>query len=173
MPSDLVTLPVVKTTVPIDANEALLRYDYDPETGLFTRKRTYRQYLAGTVVTGGRGRVKLRIGGKQVQASRVAWTLLYGPVPEGMEVDHINGDDRDNRPENLRLATYPENGRNRGVQRNNRLGVKGVTRAKAGYKAHIKVLGKHTYLGYFSTIEEADQAYKAAADLHFKEFARK
>ena len=43
---------------------------------------------------------------------RVA-TLVYeafvGLVPEGMEIDHINGDNTDNRLNNLRVCTHKEN----------------------------------------------------------------
>lgn len=40
---------------------------------------------------------------------RVMWETFVGPIPEGMQIDHINGDKTDNRLENLELVTCKEN----------------------------------------------------------------
>ena len=42
-------------------------------------------------------------------AHRLVWRHFHGSVPEGMVVNHKNGNKKDNRPENLELATYSEN----------------------------------------------------------------
>lgn len=157
---------------PIDTDALERAYSYDPVTGHFTRRHAGGGKQAGTVVTGGRSRVYLCVSGKLVRSSRAAWTLLNGPIPDGMEVDHINGDKRDDRASNLRLATHAQNLRNRAVHRNNRTGVKGVTRYRSGYLAMICVAGRRIYLGTFDTLESAARAYAAAAAVHFGEFVR-
>lgn len=42
---------------------------------------------------------------------RLVWMKYHGPIPEGMEVHHINGDMSDNRIENLELMTAAEHNR--------------------------------------------------------------
>ena len=40
---------------------------------------------------------------------RLVWIVFNGPIPEGMQVNHINEDKSDNRLENLNLMTPSEN----------------------------------------------------------------
>lgn len=40
---------------------------------------------------------------------RVVWTIFKGDIPDGLTVDHINNNRRDNRIENLQLLTAEEN----------------------------------------------------------------
>ena len=49
---------------------------------------------------------------KNYQVHRVLWEFHNGPIPEGMLVDHINGDRLDNRMENLRVVTRQQNNMN-------------------------------------------------------------
>lgn len=87
----------------------------------------------------------------------------------GQEVDHINGDKLDNRKENLRFCTRAENLSNRGAQKNNKTGLKGVSRVKGcnRYKAQIMCEGTIHHLGSFDSPLEAAEAYnKAAVTLH-------
>lgn len=39
---------------------------------------------------------------------RIIYRTFHGPIPEGMTVNHKDGDKRNQRPENLELATYQE-----------------------------------------------------------------
>jgi len=48
-------------------------------------------------------------------------------APNYIEVDHINRDPLDNRKTNLRLADHSLNQHNKGIQQNNKTGVKGIS----------------------------------------------
>lgn len=90
-------------------------------------------------------------------------------APEGLEVDHINGNRLDNRECNLRIVTPSKNQYNRRMQRNNKTGYKGVSfdRSRGKFMASISANGKQINLGRFKTAEEAARAYnQAALELH-------
>lgn len=44
-------------------------------------------------------------------AHRLVWLHFMGPIPEGMQINHKNGDKKDNRPGNLELVTASQNAR--------------------------------------------------------------
>ena len=93
-------------------------------------------------------------------------------TPEGMATDHINGNPLDNRKENLRICSKKENLRNRGKQKNNKSGYKGVHRHRDGaWITKIQVDNKTIALGSFKDKHLAAVAYNNAAYHYFGEFA--
>lgn len=94
--------------------------------------------------------------------------------PEGLQVDHVNGDGLDNRRENIRLCSHAENGRNRKPQSGGSSAFNGVYWHKLACKwvAQINVAGKRYSLGLFQKEEDAAKAYDAAAINLFGAFAR-
>ena len=76
---------------------------------------------------GARGYIRVRRGGVLYYAHRIIWEMHNGPIPEGMQIDHINHVRDDNRIENLRLVSHKTNHRNRTMQSNNSSGVTGVS----------------------------------------------
>lgn len=95
-------------------------------------------------------------------------------APDGMVVDHINGNKLDNRRSNLRVCTRAQNLMNRGKQRNNTSGFKGVSYHKqcSKWMAFIKLNKRFINLGLFDTPEAAALAYNEAAKKYHGEFAK-
>jgi hypothetical protein len=110
---------------------------------------------------------------KQLAAHRIIWEMMNGPIPEGMFIDHVNGDQYDNRMENIRLATNSQNNWNQKKRKDNTSGYKGVSRLKSGaWVALLKVSGKRMHVGLFRCAFSAHVAWVRAAKKHHGEFAR-
>ena len=62
---------------------------------------------------------------------RFVWECLKGPIPKGMEINHINEDKTDNRLENLELVTQKENIQKRSY---NKLSMEKAERIREEYK---------------------------------------
>lgn len=154
-------------------------FHYDSETGVFTRKyREDRSPMwngrhAGKVVgTNAHGYIKIALDYKEYMAHRLAWIYMTGETPD--RIDHINHARGDNRFSNIRNATQSQNGCNRGMQKNNTTGYKGVHLNKRNkrYSASIKFMGDQIHLGYYDTPQQAHIAYSEAANKYHGEFAR-
>lgn len=102
---------------------------------------------------------------------RVAWCIHHSEWPEE-EIDHINGIRDDNRLCNLRPASANNNAHNKGIQKNNTSGYKGVTWHKriGEWQSSIRLNIKGIHLGYFNDAYEAHLAYQVAANSLYGEF---
>lgn len=95
-------------------------------------------------------------------------------APKNMQVDHINGDRLDNRKCNLRICSPAQNSVNRGKNKNNKSGYKGVcwdSNAEK-WRAYINVNYKKVHLGLFTCPIEAARRYNEAAIKHHGDFAQ-
>lgn len=103
----------------------------------------------------------------------VAAAFLVG-FGEAEQVDHIDGDRSNNRVENLRLVTRAQNAKNRKLNANNVLGLKGVSfhKRRQRYIARIQADGRRIEIGSFLTAAEAAGAYDQAEVRLFGEYAR-
>lgn len=145
---------------------------YDPETGVFCWRvtlsnRNHAGSRAGCQCSRDDYRL-IGIDGVVYKANRLAWLYMTGKWPAHL-IDHKNLDRGDDRWDNLREATHSQNLSNRGAQRNNTSGFKGVHfHPQSGrWRARIAKDGKHISLGLHDTAENAHLAYTAAAiDLH-------
>jgi hypothetical protein len=93
------------------------------------------------------------------RAHRLAYEFANGPIPKGMEVDHICLVRHCQNPRHLRLTTRKENQENRaGAMSNSKSGVRGVVQIGRRFRATIRHHGKNIYIGMFATPEEAGEA---------------
>jgi len=99
--------------------------------------------------------------------------LILG-TPNGVSVDHINGDRLDNRRANLRIATQFQNVGNMRLPSHNTSGFKGVSwdRANKKWRSVIHPLGRQLTLGRFDDSRDAARVYDEAAIKYFGPFAR-
>ena len=148
--------------------------EYDEYTGIFTWKVSRKgtkgiNSQAGTVTT--KGYVDVCIDGKKYGLHRLAFLFKTGDIPTC--VDHRNGVKSDNRWENLRPATYSENGYNyKGT--GSATGFKNVYYDPRGIKKYFVVLvvdGRRKSFGYFHTPEEASAVAKQARTVYHKDFS--
>jgi len=144
--------------------------DYDSSSGVFRWKYVkFSSVDAGTVAGTKKhaGHLGVKIDKKQFYLHQLAWLWVYGEVPTG-EIDHINGVPDDNRIINLRHVDRKTNAQNqRRAQTNNKLGIMGVCKSGAGFRARLTVGDTIKCLGTYSTAEEAHQAFlKAKREFH-------
>lgn len=101
------------------------------------------------------------LGRVREYAHRLIWFMHYGAIPDSMLIDHINLNKTDNRIENLRLITKSGNAQNsrwRGYWFDKRSGK---------HCAAIKLNGETTFIGSYSTAQDAREAYlKTKAEMH-------
>lgn len=108
---------------------------------------------------------------REVKLHRWIMEQFIGPIPEGVLVDHKNGDPLDCRLENLRAATPSQNAMNR-KSISFKTGYRGVYPVPSGkFSARLDVKGKKRSLGLFDRPEDAARARDRAARLMFGQFA--
>lgn len=107
----------------------------------------------------------VKIKNKRYYTARVIYEMKNGKIPDGMVIDHINGNSLDNRIQNLRVVNLRQNARNRKVNSTNTSGITGVRFHKYTNKwcAEINANdGKAVWLGVFRNKNEAVIARRAA-----------
>lgn len=86
---------------------------------------------------GGYLTVHVWLNGKQylAYAHRLVWTILRGPIPEGIDINHRDGDKTNNHPSNLELVTRSEN-----LQHAAATGLRTYSRVASTLSAQAKAL---------------------------------
>lgn len=147
--------------------------EYCPATGAL-RWKVYRGGRTGVGSAAGwpneHGYLIVQVDRRYIRAHHIVFALHHGRWPSH-EIDHVNGVRDDNRVQNLREATRSQNLAN---TRARRPGLKGVKwqRQQNKWYAHIQKDGCKYYLGPFDTEALAHDAYIAAAQDLFGDFAR-
>lgn len=115
----------------------------------------------------GHGYLMCKLLGSSFKVHQVVWLMHKGQFP-GSPIDHRDRNRRNNRIENLRLASDQQN------MVNTKKSLRpycGVSKAPTGFNARIQVGGKKIYLGFFTSADEAASAYRAACKQIHGEFS--
>jgi hypothetical protein len=121
-------------------------YTYDPETGKLSRVSGVRATF-------------------NAQPSRIIWAYMTGAWPT-LVIDHIDGNRKNNRWDNLRQISHQRNCHNTAKQIGAGAYYKDDMPRSKPWCARIRMPDKsRKILGHFATKEEAQQAY---ADAHSK-----
>lgn len=188
-------MPARPYSIPVSLLRQLLRLDH--ETGEMTylarppclfrasvhqtaehKAKQWNARYAGKaafVTVAGGGYRRALVLGETIWAHHASFALFYGRWPEKDVIDHIDGDNGNNRPDNLREATFRENARNTKGRRNSSsqyCGVSWKTEAKLWFACCKGADGKTKNLGYFKSEVDAARAYDDGARVVHGEFAR-
>ena len=149
-------------------------FNYNQNTGVLTWKVATSRCIkvgdrAGSVE--GDGRVRINIKYNRYRAHRIIFLMFKGYLPEF--IDHIDGDNTNNKIENLRECTKSENSWNAKLAKTNKSGVKGVYQHKTSrsWIAYISHKGRQMQIGSFKTIDEASKAVRDKRNELHGEFA--
>jgi hypothetical protein len=155
------------TCIPVEMRgvKASKRALVDDEDAAMVRYFKWREGVRGAPVAA---------SGSRAGGDILMYRLIMGEPPEGYEIDHINGDNKDNRKSNLRFCTHAQNSKNRKLNKNNKYGAKGISFDGRGNltKPWRVYINQHVYVGSFETLEEARNAREKAEQKLQGEFAR-
>lgn len=116
------------------------------------------------------GRKTVCINKKRYLLSRIIFLHQKGYLPEF--VDHIDGNKTNNCIENLRPANYVQNNRNACLRKDNKTGIKGVTRKSNKWYVQLRCDEKRKSFGYYDDIELAELVAIEARNKFHSDFAR-
>lgn len=141
--------------------EYLSSFFYINNEGMLCRKISVKKAKAG-VVEGNSDNLGYKYvyqDNSRLKVHRIAYCVFSGKDLNGdVEIDHIDGNPSKNNISNLRPCNRSENQQNRGANKNNKLGYKGV----CIHKKTGKYFGRWMYNGILHATkyhEEPNQAY--------------
>jgi hypothetical protein len=143
-------------------NGNLERLNYHYPNGKWTVVENKKNHHTGYCNVG--------FNGTKIGYHNIIWVLSTGKdIPQGLDIDHINGNKLDNRIENLRVVSHRLNIQNMKVHRKGQLVGGTFNKRDKRYMPKIQIHSKQIYLGYFNTEQEANEAYKIACE-HIKSY---
>jgi len=167
----------MRTFKPLPSQEELHRLFEYREGNLYRKIQTSSNAKIGDkagCLNSLSGYAQIRIYSADYRIHRIIWCYHFGPIPSKLQIDHIDGNKKNNMIENLRLATHSQNkSNNKRAQRNSKSNILGVSWCKISskWRATIQINSKQKHLGVFANQEDAVAARRAAELQYFAEFA--
>lgn len=156
----------------MDAKKLRDIFDYKDGNLLWkiVRKGVNKDKIAG--YTRPDGYRTTRVDGKSYLVHRLVFMYHNGFMPS--VIDHIDGDPRNNKIENLRECTMAQNTANSKRKRTNLSGVKHVRWNKSCSKWQVimQINGKQRHVGVYKDLELAELVAIEARNKYHGEFAR-
>lgn len=163
---------LIKNTLSKDRINSLFKYS----EGVLYWKEGVSNITSGTAAgsPNGKGHLAVQVSGKLYRVHNLIWIMHNDEIPEGCVIDHIDNNCKNNRIENLRVATLSQNNFNSNKRRASTSKYKGVhwNKQSNSWRASIRANGKALYIGNFKTEEEAHEAWCAVAKNLHGEFFR-
>jgi hypothetical protein len=144
-------------------------FKYNPWTGhLIRRVSRNTNSMKGQVIKcqPSRRYTVVTVDMRDYLAHRIIWLYMTGKWPT-YQIDHINRIKYDNRWINLREATEHQQHVNIGINRRNKLGIRGITIVRNRFCVQLKIKGQCGYLGHFENLDDAIEVRKAAEIRYF------
>jgi hypothetical protein len=114
--------------------------------------------------------LRATVDGVRYYVHTLVWLMLGKKIPDGMMIDHEDGNGLNNRLSNLRLVTRSGNAKNMRRRLQNTSGTSGIAWCKQTktWKCRVRSEGREVWIGRFSSIDEAKSAvFKARLDHGF------
>ena len=153
-----------------ETSPTCLRWKVDIGFGGYSSRSRKVGDIAGnnTVTNSAR---KLSLHKKSHLLHRVVWLLCNGSIDPSLVIDHIDGNNQNNKISNLRQVTSLENARNRKLSKYNKSGVTGIMLVKRKdrkaqqWKAIFTGNDGKTIQKYFSIIDLGEEeAFRLACE---------
>lgn len=119
------------------------------------------------------GYVRVRFHGQRYSLHRLIYIYHHGAIPDDLVIDHISGDNTDNRVNNLQAISARDNVIKQKKNPNNTSGYRGVCWIKLNNKWRASITVNRTiHIGLFENVVDAAKAYDKAALEYHGEFAQ-
>lgn len=148
-------------------------FEYNEQTGILywsvNKGRATKGDIAGT--NHNKGYLSVQIDKTAYLLHRVIWCIYYGQWPSKF-IDHIDLNKKNNKINNLRLATRANNCQNHARRIDSNSSIKGVTwhvRLNK-WQARVQIDNKRVHLGYFHNLMDAEKRITDVRSNLHKEF---